>query len=66
MQVLSLSRTEDQASWLYHWDPDTTHLHWDGHFEPKNLRVCLHFLVSISQMLLERVAQLQFVCCLGR
>jgi hypothetical protein len=46
--------------WLYHWDPDTTYLHWDGHFEPKNLKVCLYFLVSISQMLLERVAQLQF------
>lgn len=46
--------------WLYHWDAENTYLHAGAHFDQRNLRTCLYFLLGTSQALLERIAQLQF------
>jgi hypothetical protein len=45
--------------WLMHWDPETTYLHFGGHFDDRALRFCLYFLLVQAQMSMERVAQLQ-------
>jgi len=60
--VLSLfSHPRDRGlPWLYHWDPETTYLHVGGHFDQRDLTVCLYFLIVVAQMFLERAAQLQF------
>ena len=46
--------------WLYHWDAETTYFHSGAYFDRHNLEVCLYFLLGTSQMLLERIAQVQF------
>ncbi len=45
--------------WLYDWDRDKAYFHTGGHFDRRNLEVCLYFLIVVAQMLLERIAQLQ-------
>jgi hypothetical protein len=46
--------------WLYHWDATKTYFHVGGHFDRRALDMCLYFLVTVAQPLLERIAQLQF------
>jgi len=46
--------------WLYHADARTTYFHVGGHFDQRDLSVCLYFLVTVAQPFLERIAQLQF------
>ena len=45
--------------WLIHFDSETTSFHYGGHFDGRNLRVCLFFLILTVQGFLERVARLQ-------
>ncbi len=46
--------------WLMHWDPESTYLHFGGHFDRRALRFSLYFLLTQAQMAMERVAQLQY------
>jgi hypothetical protein len=46
--------------WLYDWDRDKVRFHTGGHFDKRNLEVCLYFSTIVAQLFLERIAQLQF------
>ena len=45
--------------WIIHFDSHSTYFHAGGHFDEHALRVCLYFLVGVTQACHEPVARLQ-------
>jgi hypothetical protein len=44
--------------WMIHWDETSTYFHVGGHFDERNLRTCLYFLIIYAQACLRPTAAL--------